>query len=137
MPANVYARPWVCNALNEPLPIAAADKAAFVGANPTPPQDSLKLSTIAWRPVIAIAAAKVAFQLATSDLYGAHRDEFYYLAGGHHLAFGYVDHPPIVPVLYRLSEILFGHTVPAMHVLPGSSWRCLHHPRRGANEGVR
>ncbi|HEX5367911.1 MAG TPA: glycosyltransferase family 39 protein [Dehalococcoidia bacterium] len=60
----------------------------------------------------------MAFQLATSGLYGAHRDEFYYLAGGHHLAWGYVDHPPIVPALYRLSEMLFGHSVQALHVLP-------------------
>jgi Arc/MetJ family transcription regulator len=42
----------------------------------------------------------------------------YYLAGGHHLALGYVDHPPLVPALYRVGEALFGHTQLALHVLP-------------------
>ncbi len=78
----------------------------------------LPLPPTEWRLAAVIAVAKTAFQLATSGLYGAHRDEFYYLAGGHHLAWGYVDHPPIVPALYRLSEMLFGHSVSALHVLP-------------------
>ena len=62
--------------------------------------------------------AKVAFQLASANRSGLHRDEMYYLAGGHHLAWGYVDHPPLVPALYRLGEALFGHTQLALHVLP-------------------
>ena len=62
--------------------------------------------------------AKVAFQLATATRSGLHRDEMYYLAGGHHLAWGYVDHPPLVPALYRAGEALFGHTQLALHVLP-------------------
>ncbi|MGH8918615.1 MAG: hypothetical protein ACRD0H_09795, partial [Actinomycetes bacterium] len=66
----------------------------------------------------SLAAAKVAFQLATADLYGAHRDEFYYLQSGHHLAWGYVDNPPLVPVLYRLQEVVFGHSVTALAVVP-------------------
>jgi hypothetical protein len=71
------------------------------------------------RPIVAVlAVAKVGFQLATAPLYGAHRDEFYYLAGGHHLAWGYVDHPPAVPVLDRLAELTFGHSITALHVFP-------------------
>ena len=76
------------------------------------------LGPVAWPSVAALALAKVAFQLLTARLYGAHRDEFYYLASGHHLAWGYVDQPPLVPVLYRLSEVLFGHSVFALHILP-------------------
>jgi len=59
-----------------------------------------------------------AFHLATANVAQPHRDEFYYLAGGKHPAFGYVDHPPIVPLLYRASEITFGHSQLALHVLP-------------------
>jgi hypothetical protein len=70
------------------------------------------------RVVVSLALAKVLFQLLTAGLYGAHRDEFYYLAGGHHLAWGYVDHPPAVPVLDRLAEMAFGHSITALHVLP-------------------
>ena len=77
-----------------------------------------ELAPVAWGSVAVIAAVKVGFQLVTAGLYGPHRDEFYYLDGGYHLAWGYVDHPPLVPVLYRLSAAVFGHTVPALHVLP-------------------
>jgi 4-amino-4-deoxy-L-arabinose transferase-like glycosyltransferase len=76
------------------------------------------LAPLATPVVVLLAVAKVLFQLLTSGLYGAHRDEFYYLAGGHHLAWGYVDHSPAVPVLDRLAEIGFGHSVVALHVLP-------------------
>ena len=51
-----------------------------------------------WWPVVGvIAALTVAFHLATAGIAGMHRDEFYYLAGGHHPSFGYVDHPPRGP----------------------------------------
>jgi len=36
--------------------------------------------------LIAIAAAKVTLTVAFSGRYGFHRDEFYYLASGQHLA---------------------------------------------------
>jgi hypothetical protein len=40
--------------------------------------------------------------------YGYFRDEFYFLVCGRHLAWGYVDQPPLVAVQARLAEILFG-----------------------------
>jgi len=76
------------------------------------------LPPIAWPVVGTIAALTTVFHLATANVAQPHRDEFYYLAGGHHPAFGYVDHPPIVPLLYRASEALFGHSQLALHVLP-------------------
>jgi hypothetical protein len=73
---------------------------------------------MAWRAIAPLVIAKVAFQLLTANLYGAHRDEFYYLASGHHPAWGYVDNPPLVPMLYRLQEASFGHSVTALAVIP-------------------
>ena len=49
--------------------------------------------------------------------YGYFRDEFYYLACGHHLAWGFVDHGPIVAVQARVSELLFGDSVFGIRVL--------------------
>ena len=46
--------------------------------------------------------------LATASFWGYHRDEFYYLACGRRLAWGYVDHPPLTPLLYRLADITVG-----------------------------
>jgi 4-amino-4-deoxy-L-arabinose transferase-like glycosyltransferase len=49
-----------------------------------------------------------------SSLWGAHlgygffRDEMYFLVCGHHLAWGYVDQPPMVALQARVAELLFG-----------------------------
>src|SRR5262245_63553092 len=79
---------------------------------------STSLPRVAWPAVGTIAGVAAVFHLATANVAEPHRDEFYYLEGGHHLAFGYVDHPPIVPFLYRASELVFGHSQLALHVLP-------------------
>jgi hypothetical protein len=44
----------------------------------------------------------VGVHLATNGVLGFHIDELYYLACGRHLAFGYVDFPPLVPLIARL-----------------------------------
>ena len=49
--------------------------------------------------------------------YSYFRDEFYYIACGHHLAWGYVDHGPIVALQARLGEILFGDSLFAIRIL--------------------
>ena len=36
------------------------------------------------------------------------RDELYFLVCGRHLAWGYVDQPPMIPLVARISEALFG-----------------------------
>lgn len=63
-------------------------------------------------------ALTFALTLWTAHLgYGYFRDEFYYLACGHHLDWGYVDHGPIVALQARLGEILFGRSVFGIRVL--------------------
>lgn len=44
----------------------------------------------------------------TATRYGWFRDEFYYVACGEHLAFGYVDHPPLVALIARVVRSLGG-----------------------------
>src|ERR1700754_3298934 len=74
-------------------------------------------------PLAAIFAAgklllHFALTLYTQHLgYGYFRDEFYYIACGRHLAWGYVDHGPIVAVQARLGEILFGNSIFGIRVL--------------------
>src|SRR4051812_39851136 len=80
--------------------------------------DSGRLPPLALRLVLIGAAAKITFHVATATVWGFHRDEFYYLAGGRHLAWGYVDHPPLTPALYRLSELLFGDSQLGLHIVP-------------------
>jgi len=64
------------------------------------------------------AASVIALHLATNGTLGFHTDELYYLACGRHPAFGYVDFPPIVPLLARLETGLLGVSPWTLRVLP-------------------
>ncbi|MGC4064903.1 MAG: glycosyltransferase family 39 protein [Polyangiaceae bacterium] len=63
------------------------------------------------RIAIAMGATASAIHLSTAAGYGWFRDELYYVACGEHLAFGYVDHPPLVALLARTVRLL-GHESP-------------------------
>ncbi|MGV3518906.1 ArnT family glycosyltransferase [Luteitalea sp.] len=69
-----------------------------------------RLPTAAW----IVAALLMVAHLATLGRYGIFRDEFYYLANGRHLAWGYVDHPPLVAGLAWLVEHTIGTSVYAL-----------------------
>ena len=53
--------------------------------------------------VWVIAAVFVAVELAVSGRYGFLQDELYFIEAGRHLAFGYVDQPPLAPLLTRVT----------------------------------
>lgn len=67
---------------------------------------------------LCMASAKFALQLAGINHYGPFRDELYYLACGEHLAWGYIDQPPLIAAVAWLSRHLFGGSLPAMRILP-------------------
>jgi hypothetical protein len=68
--------------------------------------------------IALIAAAAVAVEMAVSARYGYVRDELYFLSAGQHLAFGYVDQPPLTPLLARISAALTGDTLAGFRILP-------------------
>ncbi len=49
--------------------------------------------------------------------YGYFIDEFYYIACSKHLAFGYVDHPPLSIILLALSRRILGDSIVAIRFL--------------------
>jgi len=55
--------------------------------------------------------------MAVADRYGWHRDEFYYLASSRHLSLGYVDYPPITPLLARVDQAIFPGSLPGLRLL--------------------
>ncbi|GAA0400493.1 hypothetical protein GCM10009530_60410 [Microbispora corallina] len=56
--------------------------------------------------------------LTLSAAYGLHGDEMYYVVAGRHPAFGYVDQPPLTPLLSAASVGLLGVSPTAVRVLP-------------------
>jgi 4-amino-4-deoxy-L-arabinose transferase-like glycosyltransferase len=68
-------------------------------------------------PAWLIAAAFVAVELAVSGRYGFMQDELYFVEASRHLAFGYVDQPPLTPLLTRVAE-LPGLSPTAIRIIP-------------------
>ena len=58
-----------------------------------------------------LALAKLALQFAGIDHYGFFRDELYYMACGEHLAWGYVDQPPLIALIAWFARHLFGSSL--------------------------
>ena len=61
---------------------------------------------------------KLLLHLATHHRYGYERDEFYFIACAKRLAWGYVDHPPLVPWFTRLAGEVFGYSLLGLRLLP-------------------
>src|SRR5260370_17490306 len=71
-----------------------------------------------WRGIAIIAVAAFGAEMAVSARYGYVRDELYFLSAGRHLAFGYVDQPPLTPLLARLAAVAGRGSLVALRVLP-------------------
>src|SRR5579884_550174 len=72
------------------------------------------LSPLAW----LFAACSVLLHLPGINQYGFFRDELYYIACGNHLAFGYIDQPPLIALVARLSSIFAGTSPAGFRVFP-------------------
>lgn len=85
----------------------------------TPPNPALRA---ALRLALLFAIAKLLLHIGT-NLWTTHlgysyfRDEFYYLICGQHLAWGYVDHGPLVAIQARLATLLFGTSITGIRTL--------------------
>ncbi len=68
-----------------------------------------------------IAGSVLLLHLLTASRYGYFGDEMYHMACGEHLAWGYVDQPPLIAVFAWLTRHLFGTSVFAIRIFPALS----------------
>ncbi len=65
-----------------------------------------------------LALVKLSLHLWANQGYGYFRDELYYIACGEHLDWGYVDQPPLIAVVAKLSRLLLGDSLSAVRFFP-------------------
>jgi hypothetical protein len=105
---NITSRAKCPPAALAPIPSTASAPSTA----PAPPGRTPRLA------IALIAAGAFGVEMAVSARYGYVRDELYFLEAGQHLAFGYVDQPPLTPLLARFSALATGNTLVGLRVLP-------------------
>jgi 4-amino-4-deoxy-L-arabinose transferase-like glycosyltransferase len=68
--------------------------------------------------VAAVACLKLLVHLYAGRHYGYFLDELYHLACADHLAWGYVDQPPLIAVIAKIARVLFGDSLLAIRMFP-------------------
>jgi hypothetical protein len=71
--------------------------------------------------VLYVAALMFLIEMLVASRYGFHVDELYFLACSEHLAWGYIDQPPLIVFLAYLARHLFGESLLALRLLPALS----------------
>ncbi len=68
--------------------------------------------------VLALAGLACLIHFLCNWRYGYFRDELYFAACGEHLTWGYVDQPPLIALVARVSRALLGNSLPALRFFP-------------------
>src|SRR5580700_10407986 len=68
--------------------------------------------------VIVIALGRFILHCYFNNQYGYFRDEFDYMACGNHLAWGYVDQPPLIPFLIHICRAVLGDSLRSIRFIP-------------------
>ena len=86
--------------------------------NFAPSNDDQSLRGSLWPWVYIVALVYFGLHLLTATRYGYFRDALYYLACSQHLAFGYVDLPPLFPFLAWIARHTLGTSLLALLFWP-------------------
>src|ERR1700726_256211 len=68
--------------------------------------------------VVAVALGKLVLHCVFNNRYGYFRDEFDYMTCGDHLAWGYVDQPPLIPFLIHVCRAVLGDSLRSIRFIP-------------------
>ena len=69
-------------------------------------------------PIALISALSLVLHLMAVRGFGFFRDELYYIACSNHLAWGFVDQPPLSILVLKMMKLLFGNSLLAVRALP-------------------
>ncbi|MDP9122081.1 MAG: glycosyltransferase family 39 protein, partial [Acidobacteriota bacterium] len=108
-------------AAGAPTPSAAAGvPPALPAPTTTSPHPAVRTLAGGLGVVAALALVKLLLHLATTGLfgYGFFVDELYFLACSRHLAWGFVDMPPLFPAVTALVRAVLGESLLAIRLLP-------------------
>jgi hypothetical protein len=83
-----------------------------------PQQNQRSLFASGMAVIWTIALAKFLVHIYFNNRYGYFRDEFDYIACGDHLAWGYVDQPPLIPFLIHVCRALLGDSLRSIRFIP-------------------
>ncbi len=86
--------------------------------DPNPTQPQTRRATAIILGVAAVQVLVLVILVGSNGVWGYFSDEFYHIACSEHLAWGYVDHPPLTAALLALIRAVFGDAVWAMRLGP-------------------
>ena len=89
-----------------------------IAPSPAPGRDRQSYFSTGIALIWIVALADLLFHIYFNNRYGYFRDEFDYIACGNHLAWGYVDQPPLIPFLVRICRAVLGDSLRSIRFIP-------------------
>ena len=100
------------------LPLSFSRMASHPSPVPSPSRSHQSFLACGMAIIWAIALAKFLFHIYFNNRYGYFRDEFDYISCGDHLAWGYVDQPPLIPFLIHICRAVLGDSLRSIRFIP-------------------
>jgi hypothetical protein len=117
--SNICSAPFQMTA-RPPLRYALLDIMSAIGsAEDRAPEQSWTANGML--TVYGVALASFVLHMIFNNRYGYFRDEFDYIVCGRHPAWGYVDQPPLLPILSRICLAMFGDSLRSVRLIPALS----------------
>lgn len=89
-----------------------------IGSKPLVQRVARQLRLAVTTPSIMLGVACLLLHLVVNARYGVFRDELYFIVCGQHPALGYVDQPPLAPLIAAGSYSLFGTALEPLRLAP-------------------